>query len=86
MQAVVGDRLHVHANMVGHPGRAGEIVEVRGAGGSRPTWCGSMTVTPPWCSPARTRSSSIRAGRAGRGRRKASPRAASRRRHMRPPA
>ena len=36
MQAVVGDRLHVHANMVGHPGRAGEIVEVRGAGGEPP--------------------------------------------------
>ena len=33
MQAAVGDRLHVHANVVGHPGRTGEIVEVRGAGG-----------------------------------------------------
>ena len=36
MRAVVGDRLHVHANIVGHPGRAGEIVEVRGAGGEPP--------------------------------------------------
>jgi Domain of unknown function (DUF1918) len=36
MQAAVGDRLHVHANIVGHPGRAGEIVEVRGAGGEPP--------------------------------------------------
>jgi Domain of unknown function (DUF1918) len=36
MQAAVGDRLHVHANVVGHPGRTGEIVEVRGAGGEPP--------------------------------------------------
>ena len=36
MQAVVGDRLHVHANIVGHPERIGEIVEVRGAGGEPP--------------------------------------------------
>jgi Domain of unknown function (DUF1918) len=37
MQAAVGDRLHVHANIVGHPERTGEIVEVRGAGGEPPT-------------------------------------------------
>jgi Domain of unknown function (DUF1918) len=36
MQAAVGDRLQVHANVVGNPGRAGEIVEVRGAGGEPP--------------------------------------------------
>ncbi len=36
MQATVGDRLHVHGNIVGHPERAGEIVEVRGAGGQPP--------------------------------------------------
>jgi Domain of unknown function (DUF1918) len=37
MQAAVGDRLHVHANIVGHPGAPqGEIVEVRGAGGEPP--------------------------------------------------
>jgi Domain of unknown function (DUF1918) len=36
MQAVVGDRLHVHANIMGNPERAGEIVEVRGAGGEPP--------------------------------------------------
>ena len=36
MQAVVGDRLHVHGNIVGHPERTGEIVEVRGAGGEPP--------------------------------------------------
>ena len=36
MQAAVGDRLHVHANIVGQPERTGEIVEVRGAGGEPP--------------------------------------------------
>jgi hypothetical protein len=36
MKAAVGDRLHVHANIVGHSERAGEIVEVRGAGGQPP--------------------------------------------------
>jgi len=36
MQAVVGDRLHVHGSIVGQPDRMGEIVEVRGAGGEPP--------------------------------------------------
>ena len=36
MHAVVGDRLHVHGNVVGHPERTGEIVEVRDAGGAPP--------------------------------------------------
>ena len=36
MQAVAGDRLHVHGNIVGHPKRTGEIIEVRGAGGEPP--------------------------------------------------
>jgi hypothetical protein len=36
MQAVVGDRLHVHGNAVGHPDRTGEIVEVRDASGQPP--------------------------------------------------
>ena len=36
MQAVVGDRLRVHASVVGQPERTGEIVEVRGAGGEPP--------------------------------------------------
>jgi hypothetical protein len=36
MQAAVGDRLHVHANVVGYPERTGEIVEVRGARGEPP--------------------------------------------------
>jgi Domain of unknown function (DUF1918) len=36
MQATVGDRLHVHGNMVGQPDRSGEIMEVRGAGGEPP--------------------------------------------------
>jgi len=36
LEAAVGDRLHVHGNIVGHPDRAGEIVEVRGAGGKPP--------------------------------------------------
>ncbi|HEY2312891.1 MAG TPA: DUF1918 domain-containing protein [Streptosporangiaceae bacterium] len=36
MQAVVGDRLHVHGSIVGQPERMGEIVEVRGVGGEPP--------------------------------------------------
>jgi hypothetical protein len=36
MQATVGDRLHMHGNIVGSPGRTGEIVEVRGVGGEPP--------------------------------------------------
>ena len=36
MRAAVGDRLHVHASIVGGPERTGEIVEVRGAGGEPP--------------------------------------------------
>jgi Domain of unknown function (DUF1918) len=36
MQAVVGDRLHVHGNVVGHPERVGLIVEVRDSSGAPP--------------------------------------------------
>jgi Domain of unknown function (DUF1918) len=36
MHAVIGDRLHVHGNIVGQPDRTGEIVEIRGAGGEPP--------------------------------------------------
>ena len=36
MQAAVGDRLHMHSNMVGQPERTARIVEVRGAGGEPP--------------------------------------------------
>jgi len=36
MQAVVGDRLHVRGNVVGHPERTGVIVEVRDSGGAPP--------------------------------------------------
>jgi hypothetical protein len=36
MQATVGDRLHVHGNVVGQPDRVGKIVEVRGQGGTPP--------------------------------------------------
>jgi Domain of unknown function (DUF1918) len=36
MQAAIGDRLHVHGNSVGHPDKAGEIVEVKGAAGAPP--------------------------------------------------
>ena len=36
MQAVVGDRLHVHGNAVGQADKTGEIVEVHGAGGAPP--------------------------------------------------
>src|SRR5437762_9105142 len=52
--------------------RSGQARSSRSAGraGNRPTWCVSTTVTPAWCSPARTRSLSIRAGRVRRGRRK----------------
>jgi Domain of unknown function (DUF1918) len=36
MQAAVGDRLHVHGNVVGHPDKTGEILEVRDARGEPP--------------------------------------------------
>jgi hypothetical protein len=36
MQATVGDRLHVHGNVVGQPDRVGKIVEVRGPEGTPP--------------------------------------------------
>jgi hypothetical protein len=36
MQATVGDRLHVHGNIVGQSDQIGEIMEVRGAGGEPP--------------------------------------------------
>jgi hypothetical protein len=36
MQATVGDRLHVHGNVVGQAEEIGEITEVRGAGGEPP--------------------------------------------------
>jgi hypothetical protein len=36
MQAVVGDRLHVHGNAVGQADKTGEIVEVHGAAGAPP--------------------------------------------------
>ncbi|MFC6884709.1 MULTISPECIES: DUF1918 domain-containing protein [Actinomadura] len=36
MNATVGDRLHVHGNVVGQPDRSGEIVEVRGPEGAPP--------------------------------------------------
>jgi hypothetical protein len=36
MQAVVGDRLHVHAKIVGQTDRTGEIVEVHGSRGEPP--------------------------------------------------
>jgi hypothetical protein len=36
MHAVVGDRLHVRGNVVGHPERIGLIVEVRDSGGAPP--------------------------------------------------
>jgi uncharacterized protein DUF1918 len=36
MQANVGDRLHVHGNVVGSPDRTGEIVEIKGARGGPP--------------------------------------------------
>lgn len=36
MQATVGDKLHVHGDVVGHSDRTGEVVEVRGMGGEPP--------------------------------------------------
>ena len=36
MRASVGDRLHVHGAVVGQADRIGEIVEVRGSGGTPP--------------------------------------------------
>jgi hypothetical protein len=36
MNGQIGDRLHVHGNVVGQPDRMGEIVEVRGAEGAPP--------------------------------------------------
>jgi len=76
MQAAAGDRLHVRGNIVGHPERTGEIVEVRGAGGEPPCLVRFDGGHTALVIPGRTRSSSIRAGRATRGRREASPRPA----------
>jgi hypothetical protein len=36
MHATIGDRLHVHGNAVGRADRTGEILEVRGPGGTPP--------------------------------------------------
>ena len=36
MQATIGDRLHVHSNIVGAHDKIGEIVEVRGSEGAPP--------------------------------------------------
>ena len=36
MQAVVGDRLHVHGKTVGQQDRMGKIIDVRGADGAPP--------------------------------------------------
>ncbi|TDD90440.1 DUF1918 domain-containing protein [Actinomadura darangshiensis] len=36
MQADIGDRLHVHGNVVGQPDRMGRIIEVRGEAGGPP--------------------------------------------------
>ncbi|MFJ1705491.1 DUF1918 domain-containing protein [Kitasatospora sp. NPDC088346] len=36
MQAIVGDRLHIHSRSVGMEDRQGEIIEVRGADGAPP--------------------------------------------------
>jgi len=36
MQAVVGDRLHVHGKTVGQQDRMGQIIDVRGVNGAPP--------------------------------------------------
>lgn len=45
MQAMVGDRLHIHSRSVGMEDRQGEIIEVRGADGAPRTWSSSRTAT-----------------------------------------
>ena len=71
MQAAIGDRFHVLGNIVGQPERTGEIIEVRGAGGEPPYLVRFDDGHTGLVFPARMRSSSIRAGRARRARRKA---------------
>jgi hypothetical protein len=36
MEATIGDEICIHGNVVGHPDKHGEIVEVRGASGEPP--------------------------------------------------
>jgi len=36
MQAVIGDRLHIHGHIVGDNERIGEIIEIHGAAGEPP--------------------------------------------------
>jgi hypothetical protein len=36
MQATIGDHICIHGNVVGHPDKTGEIVEVRGSQGEPP--------------------------------------------------
>ena len=36
MEATIGDQICIHGNIVGHPDKNGEIVEVRGARGEPP--------------------------------------------------
>ncbi|MGH3243791.1 MAG: DUF1918 domain-containing protein [Spirillospora sp.] len=36
MNGQIGDRLHVHGNVVGQPDRTGKIIEVRGPDGGPP--------------------------------------------------
>jgi hypothetical protein len=36
MRATVGDRLHVHGDVVGHADHTGEIIEVKGPAGTPP--------------------------------------------------
>jgi len=36
MQATIGDRIRIHGNIVGHPDKSGQIVEVHGTQGEPP--------------------------------------------------
>jgi hypothetical protein len=36
VQAIIGDRICIHGNCVGHPDKIGEIVEVHGTKGEPP--------------------------------------------------
>ena len=69
-EASKGTQGHLTSPLTCRIGRARSSRSAERAG-SRPTWCVSTTVTRAWCSPARTRSSSIRTRRARRARRKA---------------
>ena len=52
VKAAVGDRITVHGLHVGDATRCGEVLEVKGAGGSRPTLCAGTMATRRCSCPA----------------------------------